>query len=211
METLDPFATQGGDDGDPFADSEVASEIPPEVPVSTEAIAPVVDREGQPVGVEPEDAEHVEVPVEGTPVPDVADDAPARVEPEEGAEPKPVVAPPAPQEGAEEPKPRGRPRKDGADRSTRLYKVLCQTGERQWTEIDLGPILADKDSGVEVTTQDGETWIVAHNNNQALRIGFGLLGSPQEGATILAAPKGLYNPKRIKPKVVPERQALEIT
>lgn len=150
---------------------------------------PVVNKEGEPV--EPQ----VETPAEGegdgtvqplpaTETPEATPEPPAVAE----AAPAPAQEPPAP---AQEPK---------GTSPMRQYHILYQTGPNQWTEAEWAG-----DGG-------GKTKIVqARNNDHALRQAFVILGQPKEGVTVLPVPVSGFKPKRLKPKEVVPRTALDIS
>lgn len=99
----------------------------------------------------------------------------------------------------------------------RYYKVLYQTGEKQWTEADLKKA---KDGNTSVSANivtlegedSGELWLAARNNEHAVRLSWAILGTPKEGVTTMPVPKGAWKPKRIAPAPPqPERERLVIS
>jgi hypothetical protein len=212
MEASDPFATQDpADQADPFADSpepdmsDPAAEIEAEAPVEEPTVEeptvepPVVDREGEPVA--PPEAN---VEVEGTAQPDPP------VEEPPAAPQSTVEAPQEPGEPPAQPKTQNGPGPRGGKGTMRHYKILFQTGPRQWTEH---PLEGELPEGVKVHTDaKGERWIEARNNDHATRVAYVVLGQPVEGAMVWPAPEGAFKPKKVKPAAPkPERTRLEIS
>lgn len=218
----DPFATQGPD---PFA---TATSSPAEEIEATEPDReqiPVVNREGQPVAqqestppsstpadpaVTPADApQENDQPATAPQEPQEAPQTPEEASQQGEAPDEPQDAPDGPQEGeATVAEANGRavgPR--GGKGELRYYKIAYQTGPTSWEfhRLDSVP------EGIDVETVDGERWIRARNNEHALRLGFQVVGSPQEGVTVWPVPKGAYKPKPVRPAPPrPERTRLVI-
>lgn len=92
----------------------------------------------------------------------------------------------------------------------RKYKLLYQTGPRQWTEYELDPQHEEFGSYITVDA-DGEKWMLARNNEHAKRIGYAILGRPKDGVLLFPVPQGSYKPSRVKPAPPrPERERLVI-
>lgn len=152
---------------------------------------PVVNKEGEPVTDPP------------VPEPQEPPEAPVVTDP-------PVPEPDAPQEppappAAEEPAEGDGGAQAGAQAATegkspmRQYHILYRTGEKEWTEA-------------EWDVEGTPTRVVqARNNEHALRLAFTILGSPEHGVEVLPVPVSGFKPKRLKPKAVVPRTALDIS
>lgn len=207
----DPFATQAGPSDDPFATTATAPSPADEIAATptegSDPDIPVVNREGEEVAAS--DA-----------APTVEQEQPAETqqEPQEAPEPSEEAAPQgdaaeAPQEAQEAPQQpqesNGRtavgPR--GGKGELRYYKIAYQTGPSSWEFHTLDTV----PEGVETEIVEGEKWVKARNNEHALRLGYAVLGAPQDGVTVWPVPKGAYKPKRVKPAPPkPERTRLVI-
>jgi hypothetical protein len=143
---------------------------------------PVVNKEGEPV-------EAVEDPDTGLD----AGEVPAAPEP------------PAPAPAAEEPGTNGSGAVEAVGEAEkpkspmRHYHILYRTGEKEWTEAEW-----DADGTPTRVVQ-------ARNNDHALRLAFTILGSPEHGVEVLPVPVSGFKPKRLKPKPVVPRTALDIS
>lgn len=191
----DPFSDAG--EGDPFADA-------PEGQVEAQAEAggeiPTVDREGDPIPSQP--VTSAEVPDATPQASEVPEEAPPAPE-------TPQAAPSAPEsDGGDAPSTEGGRRQRGTS-PLRHYKILFQTSETGWDEVKLDP--KNTPDGVSIVKDEDTMWIEARNNEHAMRVGYVLLGSPNEGATILPIPQGGWKAKRVrKAPPRPERERLEI-
>jgi hypothetical protein len=237
----DPFAESAGDPADEVAAETPAEETPAEdIPVvnaegeridapAADGSSEVADALAAEAAAEPTPepepgAEEAQDPPEAAAAPESAAEAPqegdeaetpaqpavAAEEPQEGAQAaaQPPVEPQGQTPPADTPPPATGPR--GGKGEMRYYKVLYQTGPKQWTEFDLAGV--GDPLKQHITTQDGEAWLLARNNEHAVRLAFAVVGSPEQGATVFPVPKGAYKPKRVKPAAPkPERTRLEIS
>jgi hypothetical protein len=232
METADPFAQQGadapeGEPTDPFA-GDGSSDIPtvnaegerveqaaPEEPSEAEREqAEKRERAQEIMAREQAEAEAAEAPAAPQEGQDEAEAAPEpQTATDGGQEPSPAPqadaaadADPAPTAGGDAPQ-------DTSQRGKaemRYYKLLYLSAERQWTEFELDPTAEGQTDFVKLV--DGEPWMVARNNDHAKRIGFTILGRPQQGVRLFPVPKGAWKPSTVKPAPPkPERERLEIS
>lgn len=230
----DPFETPAA--GDPFEEAQATPPAdageplePTTDPAAAEAIPaediPVVDREGQPV-VQDDSSAAAEPDAPAAPEAEAAAQPEAPAQPAESAQeaesaPEAAPEPQASGDGAQEPPqpPAANGAQDGeqgggeeettapaSGKQIRLYKLLYQTADGQWTEADMST--ADEQYK---EVQDGETWLKARNNEHALKIGFHILNRPQGGVTIAPVARSSWKPKRVgvaPPR--PERERLVI-
>lgn len=227
----DPFATQATADDDPFA---VTPPSTPEAEVQAAPVEaapdpniPVVDREGavvQPASAEPTPDPVPEPVVEQPPAPAPTPD------PVPDPQPEPTPAPERPVEPAPQPEPAPAPEPTptpevsapaadageangrtgvgprGGKGELRHYKIAYQTGPNTWEFHTLERV----PEGVETVVLDGEKWMLARNNDHALRLAYAVMGSPAN-VTLWPVPKGAFKPKSVRPAPPkPERTRLQI-
>jgi hypothetical protein len=223
-EERDPFSDAGDD---PFEEASPSIEEAnaAEEAAMGDAELQTGDREGQPVEAQPVTSAQTDAPApptpESAPEPSDAPDAPpeqpaeaqqAAQEPQNAAE----AAQDAPETGddasggetgGEAAASGSGPR--GGSSPLRNYKIMYQTGDGQWTEVKLDP--DNTPDGVTVVKKDDSLWVEARNNEHALRIGYVLLGRPENGARILPIPQGGWKAKLVRKAAPrPERERLEI-
>lgn len=160
-----------------------------------------------------------------TPEAPVAQEAPSQAEPSQDATepvsagsstPEPAETPseaPAPE--AAKPKRQARkPRKaaaKGDPDGPRGYQALYQTAKGQWTELPLTGTAASAEIAEHVVENEDGLWIEANNVDQARRLAYVAAGRPRDGIRLVLVAEKSWQPKTVKPRVVPAREALEIS
>lgn len=167
-------------------------------PAPAPEAAPAPEPQAAPSQAEsPAPAPEAAVAVPAAPEAAPADDAPS-------PQPAPAAAVSQPRRGQ-------RTAAKKADEGPRLYRPLFMTAKHGWTELPL-----NNDSAKEVkdhirADEDGVLWIEANNVDQARRLAYAAAGRPRDGIRLVLVAEKSWQPKTIKPKVVPAREALEIS
>lgn len=218
----DPFSDVEGDD--PFAESTPTPEqdqTVEETNAEEEAAMgdteiQTVDREGEPVEAQPVTSAETDAPPVTGPVETPVEPQEQAQEPQSGTEGDQGTAEAADDASESEPEtPASGTGPRGGSSPLRNYKILYETASGQWTEVKLDP--ENSPDGVTVVTLKDEEkgtedqWVEARNNDHALRIGYVLLGRPDQGARILPIPHGGWKARLVrKAPPRPERERLEI-
>lgn len=187
-----------------------------EAPAEAAPAVPAPGGEAVPVEAVPSQAqaapEATGAPDAGVATPETAEALPAA----------PAEAPPTPvapagktgstTEPAKPKKAKAKAKAKADNEGPRRYRALYQTAQRTWEELPLNTEAAKEVEKNIVPGDDGDDpWIESNNVDQARRTAYICAGRPRDGIRLVLVAEKSWQPKTVKPRVVPTREALDIS